>query len=512
MTRFRSVLASASALAIPLLVLPIVAGAQSRSIQIVGDFTAVDGGGNGGPGCGGAGASGNNLTNAINTTFNTPGFDDEGVAVASRRQLYRLCDSRTTTGANGWTGDAAAIPPSQQTATSSSYAPEEIFTSMDDSKAIAELQSANIARRLTLIRVARRRDQEANQALARRGGQEANQALARRGRDSDRARTLADRGPVGRDRQDRAEQVLLALQEGINAGDDFLGIEGLGVFLNGRINVLDGDGNESERGSDCFGGGFTIGADKYLRDDLFIGGAFGYTRIDTDYASSGSESDLDAVSFSVYGAWYPTEEIYVDGSISTSWLGLESRNEVLIFDSGPPVGTLAGNTDGVNFGVDVGTGYGFQIEQVEGLVLEPFGRLSILYTEIDGFEQRGGDNSLNLGIRTQKATSVTLNLGGRVEYPVSTRLGILTPYARLAYVHEFNEENDDISATTTAAGSGGPSFKLKAQATDSHYANVGLGVAATLGQGLSQFVDYDGIVAHDNITIHQVTIGMRLEF
>jgi uncharacterized protein YhjY with autotransporter beta-barrel domain len=505
MNRIRSVLASAIALATLLLVLPLAAGAQSRSAATVAAFTAVDGGGNGGPGCGGAGASGNNLTNAINTTFGTPGFDDEGVAVASRRQLYRLCDSRTGTGANGWTGDAAAIPTEQQNATSTEYAPEEIFTSMDDSKAIAELQVANVARRLTLIRVARRSDRAANEALARR---DPTRPAAFQNTDE----PSAGRGPVGRGSHERGEQVLLALQEGINAGDDLFGIEGLSAFVNGRINVVDGDGNEAERSSEGFGGGFTIGVDKFLGDDLFLGGAFGYTRIDTNYASSASEADLDAVSFSVYGAWYPTDALYVDGSVSTSWLGLDSSNEVVVFDGGPPVGTLDGSTDGVNFGVDVGTGYGFQIEQVEGLVLEPYLRVSVLYTEIDGFEQRGGDSSLNLGIRTQKATSVTANLGGRVEYPVSTRLGVLTPYARVAYVHEFANENDDISATPTATGSGGPSFKLNAQATDSHYANVGLGVSATLGEGLSQFVDYDGIVLHDNVAIHQVTIGVRLEF
>lgn len=479
-----------------------VATAQQRTLGAIANVLAVDSSGNAAPGCAG---DGNTLTSQLNTVFGTPGFDDESVGVSSRRALFRACDVLTQTGAQGWTGEAPAAP-EQIAAQGLALAPEEIFTSMDNARASFDLQTANVARRLSTLRLARRYGRSASEVLAIREGRPS------MGPDPSDPDTGAS-GPVAPGQSDRAQRLLLALQNGINAGDETG--SGLGVFLNGRVHVVKGEENESERGSEGNGGGFTLGIDKQIDDTTYAGIAFGYTRIGTDYDGSASEADLDAITVSVYGAWYPNEALFVDGSISTAWLGLDATNDLVVFDGGPPVRDLQGSTDGVNFGFDIGAGYTFQVaeitdlEPLEGLTFEPFARLNVLYTEIDGFLQKGGDDSLNLQIANQEATSVTGSFGFRTDYAWSTRYGVLTPYFRAAYVHEFNQENDDLGVGLAAVP--GSAFKLKAQATDSHYGNFGLGVAATLGPGLSQFVDYDVVGGHDNVTIHQVTIGLRLE-
>lgn len=492
-------------LALASLLIPGASFAQQNTIDTVQAFLAVDGGGNGAAGCGGAGASGNNLTTALNTALGTPGFDDEGVGLANRRVAYRFCDSLTTTGANGWTGDSAAIPQESYDRMAALYAPDEVFAQMDNAHAAFDLQTGNVARRLSLVRLARR---ERN----RRDVEIAGRANAR-----DDAYTLSTRGPTGVGREDQAEQILLGLQNGINAGDGTEG-SGAGFFVNGRVNAIKGDGNASERGSDGFGGGFTIGMDTPIDDDLFAGIALGYTHIDTHYDGSASESDLDALTVTGYGAFYPDDALYVDGSFALSWLGFQTSNDLIVLDGGPDAGSLEGDANGVNVGFDVGVGYALDVaelagdEKLEGLVIEPSGRLSVLYTYIEDYEQGGAaDASADLLIDEQETVSVTLNLGFRSEYPVSTRFGVLTPYVRAAYVAELNDENDDIDVGLAAFGAGG-TVSIKAQATDTHYGNFGAGVAATLGQGLNQFIDYDVIAGHDNVTIHQVTAGIRLEY
>jgi outer membrane autotransporter protein len=286
--------------------------------------------------------------------------------------------------------------------------------------------------------------------------------------------------------------------------------------VNGRINIVEGEQNFAERGSDGFGGGVTVGVDNLVSDDLFAGAAFGYTHINTKYDGTGSDAKLNALTFSGYGSFFPTDSTFVDGSISVSWLGFDQSNELLVVDAGAPLPTLSGDANGANFGFDIGGGWAFAVaeriadERAEGLVIEPNARLSFLYTYIEDYELGGGDHSLDLRIDEQETTSLTATVGFRTEYPVSTRYGVLTPYFRAHYVHEFLNENDDLDIGLAVVG--GPTAKLKAEATDSHYANVGLGVTATLGQGLSQFVDYDVIAAHENVTIHQITAGIRLEF
>ncbi|MCA9502951.1 MAG: autotransporter outer membrane beta-barrel domain-containing protein [Spirochaetaceae bacterium] len=454
------------------------------------------------PGCGGyaAGAAGDLLTTALNAVQNTPGFDDEAQTVGNRRALYRYCDALTNTGANGWTGESIALTPEQALAQATAVAPDELFAGMDDANSSFRSQTANVARRLSLIRLSRH-DAERSEAI-----------LASSRIDAGtRSNGFFDSGFDGRSEDDRLSRLALGLQQGVNAGETG-SVDGIGYFVNGRINVVRGDENPNERGSLGTGGGFTLGADKLLQDDVFAGIAFGYTRIGTNYDGSASRSTLDAVTLSGYGAWYPDAAIYVDGSISASWLGLEMSNEIFVGDGGPQIPDLDGETDGGNFGFDVGAGYVFRIAQVEGLTIEPSARLNVLYTYIDGFDLTGGDGTMNLSIGSQETVSVTGTFGFRTEYPISNRFGVLTPYFRAAYVHEFNKENDDLQVGLAAIPTSAATIKLKAQATDSHYANFGLGLAATLGQGLSQFVDYDVVAAHENVTIHQITAGLRLEF
>lgn len=482
-----------------LLLLPATAGAQERTLTRIQSLIAVDGAGNASPGCGG---NGNALTTALNNALGTPGFDDEGVGVANRRVAYRICDSLTGTGAQGWTGDAAGIPQPQYDELSIALAPEELFTEMDNARSAFDVQTANVARRLSLVRLARRDARRREAVLAQR-------PIARPGFDE-------GRGLARLTQEDQAEQVLLALRDGLNAGDGDSG-SGLGLFLNGRINVIEGDDNASERSSRGFGGGFTLGADMPIDDQMFAGVALGYTHIDTRYDGTGSKSELDAVTVTGYYGFYPTDALYFDGSGTISWLGIKNRNEILVPDAGPPPGALEGEANGVNFGLDAGVGYALDIaeltgnENVRGLTFEPSFRVNYLLTYIEEYDQDGLDGSLDLEIGEQETNSLTLNLGFRTDYPISTKHGVVTPYVRAAYVFEALNENDDIKVGLAAVGSAG-TLKLKAEATDSHYGNFGAGLAATLGQGLSQYVDYDVVAGHDNVTIHQVTAGLRLEY
>ena len=501
MNRIGSIQLVHLALALAILFTGGSAGAQGRSATAVMNFASVDASGNATPGCGGDGDA---LTTTLNNALGTAGFDDEGVALPNRRAIYRYCDFLTATAANGWTGAEVATP-DEVLGMATFLAPDEAFAAMDNANASFDLQTANVSRRLSLIRLSRRLDRDAAEELA----QAAN--ARPRGVGVASAANPNERGAVTLSQADRGERVLLALQNGINAGDE-IGGEGIAFFLNGRIHVIEGDSNPSEQASDGFGGGFTLGGDMAINEKFYAGVALGYTRIDTNYDRSASDSSLDAVTISFYGAYYPPiDELFVDGSISVSYLGIDTSNQIIAFDGGPQIDTLDGDTDGVNFGFDVGVGYSVTIPRVEALTIEPFLRLSLLYTEIEGFEQSGGDGTLDLVFNTQRTTSVTSSLGFRSDYAVSTRYGVLTPYFRIAYVHEFNDENDDLKVSLAAVPGSG-SFKLRPEATDSHYANIGLGLAATLGQGFSEFLDYDAVVAHDNVTIHQLTAGIRLEF
>lgn len=484
------------------------AWSQEGSGAVIQAITNVTAGGAASPGCGGGGGA--TLTGVLNALTGQSVVNEGSAPLPNRRAAFRFCDTQTTATGMGWSNDSsdAAGIASQSVA----VAPDEVWAGMDNAQASFDIQTANLSRRLSLVRLSKRIDRNAEEQIAR----------SRRptalgvGSDDPLVDTgFNDRGFAAETQQDRGQRVMLALQEGINAGDGSMG-DGLGFFINGRVNLVKGEESDAEGGSEGFGGGLTLGVDTALSEELFAGVAMGYTRISTNFDGNGSESVLNALTFSGYGALYPADNVYVDGSISTSYLRFDQTNDVFIADGGPDAADLEGETDGANFGLDIGTGYTIEIrdlvdsEAVGGLTVEPYARLNFLYTFIDAYDQEGGDGTLDLSIGDQETTSLTGTFGFRTEYPISTKHGVLTPYFRAAYVREFLDENDDLEVGLAVLQ--GASIKLKPQATDSNYGNFGVGVAATLGQGLSQFLDYDVVAGHDNVTIHQITAGMRFEF
>lgn len=471
------------------------ASAQEASGRVFEALANVDetAGNTGSVGCGGS--SGINLSTALNTALDETGPNDEDRPIAQRRGLFRFCDVQTPNGANGWTFNDS-LSSEKVSAQATAFSPEELFSSMDSANSAYALQTANVARRIGLLRLAGRGRAEPGTV-----------AFARRDPPRSGGASLSGVGiaPFEASARDAVHALSLAVEDGIQSGDVEDGE--LGFFLNGRVIAIDGKQNAKERGSASVGGGFTLGLDRRVGESGYLGVAGGYTRVDTRYDHSGSQGNLDAATLSLYGALYPTERLYVAGTVAGTFLHYDSENEMIIYDAGPPVARLEGDTNGGSIGADASVGYDLPIES---LTFSPYLRVSVLHTILDDFSQRGGDGSLDLKIDEQKTTSLTTDLGFRLGYTLSTKVAVLTPYVRAGYVHEFLDENDDIDGAFDALP--GTGFRLQATSTDSDYANFGGGLAATFGQGFSQFVDYDVIALHRNVTIHQVTMGIRLEF
>jgi hypothetical protein len=203
----------AMATTIALLGMAADAWAQQGSAAVMQDFISVaEGTGVGSPACGGAGG-GNTLSATLNAALGQS-IDDEVVTVDNRRAAFRYCDSLISTGANGWSGDAAGVTNDQSLSMASAISPDEVFTGMDNAHAAASIQTANVAKRLSLVRLARRRADDGDVRIAR--GDVA--PAVQKGND------LA--GFARLPQQDRGERIMLALQEGVSGGVS--GSEGTG--------------------------------------------------------------------------------------------------------------------------------------------------------------------------------------------------------------------------------------------------------------------------------------------
>jgi uncharacterized protein with beta-barrel porin domain len=302
----------------------------------------------------------------------------------------------------------------------------------------------------------------------------------------------------------------------------------LGVFVNGIYGFGDKDATSREAGFDFDTYGVTGGVDYRIKDNLVGGVAFGYTHTDDDYASSRGNMDANSYTFSVFGTYY-VGQLYVDGIFNYSWNDFDSSRNIVYsipqvqFDaSGTPVGILPTNTtvtqtarsetDGTQFAFGLSTGYDFT---ARGFTFGPYGQLNYLQAHIDGFQEHINDTNAGFGLplsmQWQDVQSLTWVLGGQGSYAFSTGFGVLVPQLRFEWVHEFLNNQRDITARFVSDPANTP-FLLVTDDPDRNYFNLGAGLSAVFQRGVSAFVYYETVLALENVTANKIAVGVRLAF
>ena len=291
----------------------------------------------------------------------------------------------------------------------------------------------------------------------------------------------------------------------------------LGIFATGELTFGDKDRSGEIEGYDFDTQGVTIGADWRFTDNLVGGAAVGYSRFNADFDESidspdGQNLDSDAVQFSLFGSYYPTDQLFVDGIASFGWHFYDSERSILVPSAANPatlVETSAeGDFDAIHYGV--ATNVGYTIRRF-GANLTPIARLEYLRAEIDDFTEDSPE-AIELTFDDHDADSLTLNVGLEADYPISTGFGIIAPNVRAEYVHDFIGDADGVLVRYAVDPTRLSEFEVSTEDKDQDYGILGAGVAMTLQGGWAAFVDYHTYVGLDNFDIHTVNAGLRLQF
>ncbi len=278
----------------------------------------------------------------------------------------------------------------------------------------------------------------------------------------------------------------------------------LGFFLNGVTAFGDFDGNSEEAGFDFDTWGLTAGLDYRLSDSLVAGAAFGFENTDHDFDRSAGDLDKDTYTTSLYGTW-STGPFYVDGILSYSYLDFDHLKRNITYADIDR--TARGSTHGDEWALELGTGARFHRG---GWSFGPHARLTYVDIEIDSFEESGA-MGLNLRYRSQSIRSLRAVLGGEASYAFSTSFGIVKPYFRVEWEHEFEDDSRHINANY-AADPNKTEFFVKTKGPDRDYLNVGGGVSVTFAGAWSAFIDVDGVLALRDVTQTRVVAGGRYTF
>jgi uncharacterized protein YhjY with autotransporter beta-barrel domain len=183
--------------------------------------------------------------------------------------------------------------------------------------------------------------------------------------------------------------------------------------------------------------------------------------------------------------------------------------------NGTIVDKATGTTDGTQYALGLSSGYDFG---KGGFRFGPNMAVNYIQADINGFrEKTAGTSGLAMAFNDQSADSLTLKIGGHLNYSLSRSWGVLSPQARFDVVREFANDSQAVTVryandpVVTAPGQAGGSFVIFTDHPDRYYFLWAAGVAAQFVHGFSGFVDYEYTAGLDTITSSEISFGLRYQ-
>jgi len=301
-----------------------------------------------------------------------------------------------------------------------------------------------------------------------------------------------------------------ALSGGGAAADEERLVSRLGVFANGAISYGEVDGDENQVDADLRTNGITIGADYRFTDNVVFGAGLGFVSNETDFSPDEGSADVTGLSVSVFGTWYEPGQGYMDAVIDIGRNSYDIRRRINLPDLPDQFGI--GSTDANVVAMTVGFGRDFNIS---GWEFGPYGRMSIISADVDGYSERAVGASEGFGsvldIRGHAVRSSTFSVGGQLSRNINTRRGVFVPQFRIEAEFENEGRKEGIEATFQHDPSQTP-FTVNGNERDSRFINIGIGGSALLTNGKSAYAFYETQAHHEFVTQHWLKLGLRFEF
>lgn len=295
-----------------------------------------------------------------------------------------------------------------------------------------------------------------------------------------------------------------------------------GSFLNSSFSIGNGDATAREPGYDLEALSLVAGIDYRLTDTFILGLSLGYARIDSEL-DGGGDLEKDGFGANLYGTWY-MDKFYVD-----FLAGLAAGQYDVMRSVGYSVPAKTGGTTVVNqaFTADsdatditlaLGGGYAMSFG---GFGLTPFVQASYLYSDIDGYTEtlRGSNTApgfgLALAVEDQEVESLATNVGVNLTRTFNASWGVLSPYLRFDWEHEYLNDSREIVARFAAVDQSFANLNrivIPTDDPDRDFFNLGVGLSAVLPGGWQGFFDYSTLLGYDDLELHRFVVGLRWEF
>lgn len=285
------------------------------------------------------------------------------------------------------------------------------------------------------------------------------------------------------------------------------------VFGNANFNFGDQKATANGNGFDSKTITALLGVDYRVRDDLVVGGSVSYSNVNANF-NEGGGMDLKSWAGSVFASFFSEKKYYIDVLATYGFNNLEI-NRHIIYNTvmGGTNRRAKSDTDGHQSSTALGVGYDFN---PGAWIIGPHGGLNYTAVETDGYTEKGA-GGLNLSVNKQHATSFTANLGMHVSYTFTPAWGVITPYVRADWVHEFQDDSETINVRFEADrfnnDPSNPSLPIRVETDerDSNYYVFSAGASVQLVRGVAGFINYRTTQQISNFDLTDLSWGIRLE-
>ena len=269
-----------------------------------------------------------------------------------------------------------------------------------------------------------------------------------------------------------------------------------GVFVTGTGEFTKIGDTSNARGYDLNTGGFTLGVDYKLTPSFALGVMSGYARTGIDL-NHGGRITVDGGKLGLYATYF-TGGFYADAAVSGGLNGYTTRRSALRGDA-------RGSENGGEVDALFATGYDLKMG---ALTLGPTASFQYGYTSLGSFTESGSLAPLHYG--SQHGESLRTALGAKASYDWKIGGVLVRPEVRAAWQHEAGESAYAI--TSSFANGGGGNFTTHGPSTGRDSLILGGGVAVQWSERLSTYVYYDGEIGRTNLDTHSISGGVRVAF
>jgi outer membrane autotransporter protein len=269
-----------------------------------------------------------------------------------------------------------------------------------------------------------------------------------------------------------------------------------GVWVTGIGEFTNVDSTNIAAGYDIQSGGVTLGVDYRLTSCFAIGLTAGYANINADLPNGGN-LDVNAGQLGLYATVFGSG-FYADAAVTGGPSGYDSRRTALL-------GSANGNTDGGNFNVLIAAGYDWQ---KGGLSIGPTANFQYTYVGFSSFTESGSIAPLTFP--SQNAESERTAFGMKASYDWKVGRVVIRPEISLAWQHEFGDQS--YSIVSSFANGAGNSFTVNSPQVGRDSLLIGAGAAVLLSDRISLYAYYDGEQLRTNYHSNSVSAGVRMTF